>query len=174
MDSGVASPRLNPGRLPTSTAAVARCALPPSDPIRSAHKPGNVPLCETRARRRSPPAWPAIVASRENRSDERRILLLPNGGEKKVCLVRNSAMDVRRSLTHPLPNPPLRPGWLHAKAESVPPAGNFSEIDVGDGCRLTHAGKLQIVHVVSLPVREGATSVTLVSVHFKVRWPNTI
>jgi len=136
---------VKPDRLPKSTVAAARCALPPTDPIRLAHKPGNVPLCETRARRRSLPAWPAIVASRENRSDERRILLLPNGGEN-VCLVRTSAMQVRRSLTHPLPDPPLRRRWLHAKVESVAPAGNFSEIDVGDGCRLTHAGKLQIVH----------------------------
>ena len=164
---------VTPDRLPKSTAAAARCALPPTDPIRLAHKPGNVPLCETRARRRSLPAWPAIVASRENRSDERHILLLPNGGEN-VCLVRNSAIEVRRSLTNPLPNPPLRPSWLHAKAESVPPAGNFSEIDVRDGCRLTHARKLQNIHVASLPVREGATSVTLVSVYFKVRWPNRI
>jgi hypothetical protein len=42
-------------------------------------------------------------------------LLLPNGGEN-VCLVRTSEVQVHHSLTHPLPDPPLRRRWLHAKA----------------------------------------------------------
>src|SRR6266404_4066357 len=58
--------RLTPDRLPKSTAAAARCALPPIGPARSAHRPDIGLLCGTPARRRSPPAWRAIAASTES------------------------------------------------------------------------------------------------------------